>query len=166
MSPDEAKPNVEVIKPIRRSVVILVIRIFFLLFLIDTVYAFLLLANAAGYIPVDWIPSYAIFLWIIYTVKYVLLTYTILKLVVDWTSTLYYVAEGHLIRQRGVLHTTETVFQLADIDSAVMSQSWLGRMLNFGDVTVEFTVARQKEFVNLYAINDPQRYEDIFSKFV
>ena len=163
---DEAIPLVEVVKPIRRTVVILVIRILLLLFLIDTVFAFLLFANAVGYIPVDLIASYAVFLWIIYTAKYILLSYLLIKMVIDWVSTLYYVTDGHLIRQRGVLHLTEKVFQLADIDSAVMSQSWLGHILNFGDVTIEFTVASQKEFVNLYAINDPQRYEDLFSKFV
>ena len=46
-----------------------------------------------------------------------------------------------------------------------MSQSWPGRMLNCGDITVEFTVTNHMEFDKLYAINDPQRYEDLFSKF-
>jgi uncharacterized membrane protein YdbT with pleckstrin-like domain len=166
MEQNEVTPVIEMVKPIRRSLIILITRIILVLFVTDTLYAFLLLANVAGYIPTDLIFSYGVFLWIIYTAKYLLLTYAIVKMVIDWVGTLYYVTNGHLIRQRGMLHITETVFQLADIDSAVMSQSWLGRMFNFGDVTIEFTVARQKEFVNLYAINDPQRYEDLFSRYV
>jgi uncharacterized membrane protein YdbT with pleckstrin-like domain len=166
MTPSETNQNVEVARPIRRSVIILAVRIFLVLFVGDTIYAGLLLVSVLGYVPAEWTNSYAIFLWVVYTLKYLLLTYLIIRLVVDWLSTLYYVAGGHLVRQRGVLHTTESVFQLENIDSAVMSQSWLGRLLNFGDVTVEFTIARQKETVMLYAINDPRRYEDLFSKFV
>ena len=165
MNQEEAVPNVEVTRPIRRSVVVLGIRIFLVLFVVDTFFAVLLLADVAGYVSADWMAGYAAFLWIVYTLKFMFLTYAIIRLVVDWLSTLYCVTGGHLIRQRGVMSTTETVFQLTDIDSAVMSQSWLGRLCNFGDVTVEFTVAREKEFVSLYAINDPQRYEDLFSKF-
>ena len=166
MNQEVVVPSVEVARPIRRSVVVLGIRIFLVLFVVDTLFAILLLASVAGYVPADWTTGYATFLWIVYTVKFLFLSYLIIRLVVDWLSTLYYVTGGHLIRQRGVLNTAETVFQLADIDSAVMSQSWLGRMCNFGDVRVEFSVAREKEFVNLYAINDPQRYEDLFSKFI
>ena len=164
--PDENVSNVEVVKPIRRTVILLVVRIVLLLFLVDTRYAFLLLASVAGYISAEWTTLYATFLWLVYTVKFVVLAYLIARLVVDWMSTVYYIAGGHLIRQRGVLSCTETVFQLADIESVVLNQSWLGRMLNFGDVTVEFTVTGQKEYVRFYAIANPQRYEDIFSKFV
>ena len=164
--PTEITPTLEVVRPIRRTVILLVVRIVLLLFLVDTIYAVLLLANVAGFIPLDWTKSFAAFLWFMYTIKFILLSYLISKLVIDWISTVYYVSGGHLIRQRGVLNITETVFQLSDIDSVVLNQSWLGRMLNFGDVTVEFTVARDKEYVNLYAITTPQRYEEIFSKFV
>ena len=162
----ETQPNVEVLRPIRRSVLILGLRIFLVLFVVDTLFAILLLASVIGFVPADWIAGYASFLWIVYTVKFIFLTYLIIKLVVEWVGTLYYVANGHLIRQRGVLNTTETVFQLSDIDSAVMSQSWLGRMWNFGSVTVEFSVAFRKESVYLHAINDPQKYEDLFMQFV
>jgi uncharacterized membrane protein YdbT with pleckstrin-like domain len=166
MLPIELNPNHEIIKPIRRSVAILIIKIFFLLFLVDTVYAFLLIANVSGYIPVDLLSSYAVFIWVIYTAKFIFLAYLVLKLIIDWTNTLYYVANDHLIRQRGVLNTTETIFQLSDIEAVVMSRSWLGRTLNYGDVTITFDVARQKEFVYLYAVNDPERYESFFSTFV
>lgn len=166
MNQEEVAPIVEVARPIRRSLVVLGIRIFLLLFIVDTFFAILLGASVVGFVPANLTAGYAVLLWIVYTLKFFFLTYLIIRLVVDWFSTLYYVTGGHLVRQRGVLNTTETVFQLTDIDSAVMSQSWLGRLCNFGDVTVEITVAREKEFVILYAINDPQRYEDLFSKFI
>jgi uncharacterized membrane protein YdbT with pleckstrin-like domain len=164
--PIQVPPKVEITKPIRRTVTLLVLRMVILLFLVDSLYAALLVMNASGFISSDWSASYATFLWLAFTAKFIVLAFLLTKLVVDWMSTVYYVSGGHLIRQRGVMNLVETVFQLTDIDSVVMNQSWLGRLLNYGTVTVEFTVARDKEYVRLYAITNPQLYEDIFSQFV
>jgi len=163
---DQTSQNLEVVEPIRRNIVILGIRMFLVIFLADTLYAGLLMVMAFGYLPSEWSISYVVLLWIVHTVKNILLTYLLISLVIGWISTLYFVAAGHLIRQRGVLHIKESVFQLTDIESVMLNQSWLGRIFDFGDVTITFVVARQREEVILYAINHPQRYEQLFSQFV
>jgi membrane protein YdbS with pleckstrin-like domain len=164
--PEEAPPHVEVIEPIRRNIPLLAIRIVLVMFIADTVYAALLLATVLGYIPSEWTASYTVLLWVAHTVKNIILSYLVIRLVIAWISTLYFVTEGHLVRQRGVLHTVETVFPLDATQSVVMSQNTLGRLFNFGDVTITFIIARQREEVTLYAVNNPQRYEKLFSTFV
>jgi hypothetical protein len=161
-----ATQNVEVVEPIRRNIVILGVRMFLVLFLIDTFYAGLLMALVFGYIPSEWSSAYTVMLWVVHTLKDVLLAYLLISMVTNWFSTLYFVAGGHLLRQRGVLQTKESVFQLTDIESVVMSQSWLGKIFDYGNVTISFLVAREREEVTLYAINHPHRYEQVFSKFV
>ncbi|MEI6478360.1 MAG: PH domain-containing protein [bacterium] len=159
-------PAVEVVEPIRRSVVVLVVRIFLLLFIADTLYAFLLLGVVLGIVPSGWSASYTLFLWVAHTLKNIMLTYLLLYMVVGWISSVYYVTAGHLIRQRGVLKIEETVFQLTDIEAVGMNQSWLGRLFNFGDVTIRFSIAREPRDIMLYAINNPRKYESLFSKYV
>jgi uncharacterized membrane protein YdbT with pleckstrin-like domain len=166
MNQDEPIPTIEIMKPIRRNIVLLGIRMFLVLFMIDTVYAFLILIPLFGYVASDWHMPYVGFLLVIHTLKNGLTAYMLISLVTNWISTLYYVNGGHLIRQRGVLNTKETVYQLTDIEEVVMNQSWLGRLLNFGDITITFLVARQREDLVLYAINNPRMYEELFSKFV
>lgn len=156
----------EVVAPIRRNVLILAVRLFLVLFIADTLYAALLLATVLGYVPADLTTSYLVFLWVAHTVKNLLLAYFLIALVANWVSTLYFVSGGHLIRQRGVLRIKETVFQLTDIEAVDSNQSWLGRLFDFGDVTITFIIARQREEVKLYAINNPHRYEQLFSAYV
>ena len=162
----DVNPAFETIEPIRRNSILLAARIFLILFLADTIYSLLLLAPILGYVSAPWNESYIVFLWVAHTVKTIFLTYLIITQVISWISTLYYVQNEHFIRQRGVFHIKETVFQLHDIESVHLNQSWLGKLFNFGDVIVTFLIARQKEEVNLYAINHPEIYEDLFSKYV
>lgn len=158
--------GLEVVQPIRRSIVLLAIRMVILLFLADTIYAFLILIPAMGYVSAEYQASYIMFLWFVHTIKNIALTYLSISLVVNWISTMYYITLGHLIRQRGVLNTSESVFQLTDIESVAMNQSWLGRIFNFGDIIIKLQIARQTESITLYAIENPQRYEELFSKYV
>ncbi len=164
--PVQPSSPIEVVQPIRRSIIVLGVRMFILLFIADSIYAGLLLFLVIGVVPTRWTTEYTVVLWFVHTVKNVLLTYSLLHLVVSWISTMYYVTAGHLIRQRGVLHTEDTIYQLTDIESVVMDQSWLGKLLNFGDVTITFFVARIPEKVTLYSIENPKRYEELFSKYV
>lgn len=163
---NQTDTKIEVVEPIRRSIIVLAIRMFVVLFFADTLYAGLIAVLASGYVPIEWHASYIGFLWLVHTLKNILLAYALITLVTGWISTLYYVTAGHLMRQRGVLNTSETVFQLTDIESVAMNQSWLGRLFNFGDVIISFSIAQQREKVLLYAINNPKRYEQLFSKFV
>ncbi len=164
--PHEDISIIGVAKPIRRTVTLLVVKIVTLLFLVNILFAALLVVSVTGFLSAEWVSSYAAFLLIIFAAQCIFLAFFVARLVIDWMSTVYYIAGGHLIRQRGTLDTTETIFQLTDIDSVELKQSWIGRILNFGDVTVEFTIAREKEYVNLYAITNPRFYEDIFTKYV
>jgi uncharacterized membrane protein YdbT with pleckstrin-like domain len=166
MNPGEPVPSVEVVKPIRRSIILLGIRMFLVLFLLDTVYALLILIPLFGYVSAEWNPSYVAFLLVVHTMKNLLLSYLLITQVGTWFGTLYYVSGGHLIQQRGLLNTTDIIYQLTDIQSVVMRQPWLGRFLNFGNVTISFTVGREKEVVLLYAITNPRLYEELFSEFV
>lgn len=168
MVTQQNKPVVgpEVVAPIRRNVLILAVRLFLVLFIADTIYAALLMATVLGYVATDLTTSYTVFLWAAHTVKNIVLTYLLIALVTNWISTLYFVSGGHLIRQRGVLRIKETVFQLTDIETVATNQSWLGRIFDFGDVTITFSIARQREEVKLYAINNPHRYEQLFSAYV
>lgn len=164
---EETQPITSTVpEPIRRSVVLLGARIFLVLFIADSIYGLLLAALAFGYIPANLVSSYAVLLWIIHTLKSFLIIYLILYLVLKWISTIYYISEEHLIRQRGVLNIKENLYQLQDIEAVSMNQSWLGRLFNFGDVHITFMIARQKEEVELYATNSPQKYERLFSHYV
>jgi len=159
MSSLRSPSNLEIVEPIRRSIVVLAVRMFLLLFLADTIYALLLLIVASDSLPSQWSTLYTTILWAIHTGKSLLVSWMLIKLVVDWISTLYFVSNGHLIRQRGVLHIRETIFQLTDIEGVALNQSWLGNKFDFGDVTITFLVAGQREAITLYAINHPVKYE-------
>ena len=78
----------EIVRPIRKSVVLLVVRVFFVLLIADSVYAALLLLSALEYIPVELVATYATLLWVIYTRKFILFTYVLITMIIDWLGTM------------------------------------------------------------------------------
>ena len=160
-------PNAtNVAEPIRRNLLVLAMHIFLVLFILDSLYAIALIVLASGYIPVDLTLSYATVLLILHTLKDILMTYLVLHIVIDWVSDIYYISEGHFVRQVGVLSIHEDVFALDTIEAVDLSQSWFGKIFNYGTVRITFMVGREKQQINLLQINDPNKFERLLAKYV
>lgn len=151
---------------IRGSSILLTVRIFICLFLIDTVYAGILLILISNNIEfVDHITLLMV-LWIIHTVKFFIIVFFMMGLILPWVSTVYYIGDHHLIKFSGIWRKNEVIFDLYNVRSVSMHENWLGKLLNYGDVNVIISGSGYREEVHIKGITDPKKYERIFREYL
>lgn len=160
---DVAIPRIE---PIRRSVLLLALRIFIILFIADSLYAGIILIWMQGVISEDFRFAYGSLLLVVHTLKNIALIYIIVGIVVNWASDFYYISEHHLIHRQGILGTTENVYHLERIDAVTITQSWLGKLMDYGDVKIRVSTYGGVTDLSLQAINDPRKFHDFFTHYV
>lgn len=150
---------------IRGSVILLALRILGILFIADTAFAFIL-AFALFTIGSDYYASVVSVLWILHTVKFVIEAYLVLYLVVSWATITYYLTDHTLVYSRGVVKTEETFLELNKTKSVHLTESWLGKLMNYGTITLTIPSYGGNEQFSLIGIADPKKYERIFRTYL
>jgi uncharacterized membrane protein YdbT with pleckstrin-like domain len=151
---------------IRGSVILLLLRIFFSLFIVDTFYASVLIYFLLSDFATDYHAFVFSLLWILHTAKFILQAYVIIFLIIRWATTTYYIHDHELVRYQGAMQPSETIYELNFIKSVDVSESWLGRLLNYGDVMLAISSSGYRQDVKLQGIADPIKYERIFRHYM
>lgn len=157
----KTKPTLEHLQP---SVLVIVLRLLGVLLLFDAVYSLLLLGFFGLNNAHEWHNSYIGLLWVLNIVKYVVISGAVVKLFADWTGRAYYLSGHHLIERLGLINTTETTYELSQVKSVVLSQTWLGHRFNYGTIKLTFAGAGGSQDVRLRDIHNPNSYKDYFDQ--
>ena len=138
-------------------------RICLLLFLIDTIYALLILAflNFAPASNYDY--QFIIFLWALHTIKYLALTVLLLRVLLKWLTESYVITDKKLTVSRGIYAVTEKVYELEKIDKITVHQDFVGRLLHFGTITLVIPTSGDDQTVELTDVASPKQYEKILA---
>ncbi len=147
---------------LHRSPTALALRIFLLLFLIDTAYALLIML----FLSINPSPNYytglLILLWATHTAKYIATTFLLLRLLLVWLSEFYAIENGHLTIHSGIYAISEKVYDLAQLKQVKVHQDWFGRRFNFGDLALRISSSGSHETIELHDIVNPQISERQF----
>jgi uncharacterized membrane protein YdbT with pleckstrin-like domain len=160
----ELKPELE---PIRGSIVVLVFKLAVILLFFEFIYA------AADYIvtlgiplPFDLHHHVSLALFVVEAVKIVFQLYLIANVVLSWANNTYYLAGKHIIKRTGILHVEEDVFHFDNIRSISISQSFLGKLFNYGNITLKTSASGGYQGdVVMMGIANPKKYEEILNKY-
>lgn len=149
----------------RGSILLLSLRVFGWMFLVETLYAGVLfgLSQSPGLIP-EAIALNA--LWALHTVKFVFLVVVTLKLVTDWATTTYYLADHHLVKYHGILEVDEAIYELRSLKSLHLKEGLFGRLLNYGDLYLTLSSSGYREDVILHGITHARRYERVLRDYL
>jgi uncharacterized membrane protein YdbT with pleckstrin-like domain len=159
---DPIKNTKSVIEHLQPSVAVLVIRILVVLFVLDTAYAWIILSYSYLIDLHSWHNSYIAFIWIVHTVKYILLSGIVIRLFADWAGRRYFISDRNTIERVGLINTTESTYDLARIESVAIMQSWLGRRLNYGTIKLTLANSGTRKEISIREINGPYRYKEYF----
>jgi membrane protein YdbS with pleckstrin-like domain len=157
---DQAQIHME---PIRRSAAALAIRLCLLLFLIDTIYALLILGFLYISPPHNYYPIFIAFLWALHTAKYIFITVVLLRTVLNWLGTSYLISGHHLLTHQGIYSVTEKVYELEQLKAVDVHQDWLGRRFHYGTITLALSAHGYNERIELYDIAEPDKYEQVLA---
>jgi uncharacterized membrane protein YdbT with pleckstrin-like domain len=158
---DGKKQMVEHLQP---SIVVILLRLIATIFMLDTLYALLVVGFFGLNNFHDWHNSYIYGLLLTHTVKYIFITAVVIKLFIDWASRAYYLSGHHLIEKIGLVNTTETTHELSQVKEVVVRRSWLGRRFNFGTIVLSLAGSAKSQVVIIRDINDPLEYKRYFDE--
>lgn len=159
--PDNETQITEHLQP---SVAVILLRLLATLFLLDTVMALIIAGFFALNNVHEWHSAYIMFILLVHIVKYLLMTVVAVQLFANWASRAYYIHGHHLIEHLGLVNITETTYELSQIKSIVVHQSWLGRKFNFGTIQLSLAGGGETKGLTLRNITNPVRYKKYFDQ--
>jgi uncharacterized membrane protein YdbT with pleckstrin-like domain len=139
-------------------------RIILLLFLVDTLYALLILLFVKFSPTLSDFTSIVLLLWALHTIKYVFITFVLVKILVDWLGTTYIVEGKHMTISTGIYAINEKVYELNRIKSVSVQQDWIGRRFHYGNLTLELGATGYREDVELRDIQYPKDVEKLLAE--
>lgn len=161
---DEIKPGLE---PIRGSTVVLVAKLTVILLIFELIYAVADYVVTLGIpLPFDLHHHASLALFLVEAIKIVFQLYLIANVTLSWANNTYYLAGKHIIKRTGILHVEEDVFHFDNIRSISISQSFFGKMFNYGDIILKTSASGGYQGdVAMMGIANPKKYEEILNKY-
>lgn len=144
---------------IPESVILVGLRVFFVAFFIDTLFALIILGITGSFVGASYPTESLLSLWVLHTVKFVLQISLILKIIVEALSSSHFLTEKELVSRHGVINPDEKIYNLEKLQTIEVRQNWLGRLLKYG--TLHLVIASSDYYENVYVrgIADPKKYE-------
>lgn len=154
-------------EPIRGSVVVLATKLAAILLIFEVAYAVADYVVTLGIpLPFDLHHHISLALFIVQATKIVLQLYLVVNVTLSWSNNTYILAGKHIIRRKGILHAEEDVFHFDNIRSISINQSFLGKLFNYGDITLKTSASGGYHGdVVMAAIANPKKYEEILNKY-
>lgn len=154
---------------IHLSPVALGVRLFLIMFLIDTTYALLFMGffffsgtNASAEIS----STFITFLWIAHTIKFIVIAYFLIKFLTDYLETRYTVTKSHLLVEVGAVTAKTYEYELNQLKEINIFQGPLGKALNYGDMELQFGALGFHKTVRLREISNPKKYQEQLNSFL
>ena len=154
-----SEPPMEHLQP---NVLVVVLRLLAALFLLDTTYALLLFGFFALNDVHEWHSSYIALMILVLAIKYGITAVFTTKLFADWAGRAYYLSGHHLFERLGLVNITETTYELSQVKSVIVHQSWLGRRFNYGTIKLSFAGSDKQQEIMLRDVNNPMKYKRYF----
>lgn len=142
---------------IKRSVLVLAVRLCLLLFLIDTVYALIIVAFLRFAPAAQFDYYFILLLWALHTVKFVILSILMLRVLLKWLGQSYVVHDYKLIINTGIVASIDKVYELDKVEKITVHQDWLGRLMHYGIISIK--VEGSDEPIELTDVSRPREYE-------
>lgn len=156
--------------PIRGSIFILGGKILVVLLLFELLYGAVSYFFTLGIpLPFDLHHHVSLILFFLIILKIIIQVFLIVNVTLSWANNIYFINGGgkYLIKRTGILNTKEDAYDLATIRSLAVSQSWLGRIFHYGDVTLKASASGgYQAILTIVGIQDPQKYEQMIKQYL
>ena len=152
-------------EPIRASVATLAIQLVSLLVFTDLIYSiinfFLMKVYfLQGVLPFDTHRYIVFILAVLHIGKSIFQVLFVLKFVMKWIGSSYFIDDTHLVKRDGIISVIEKTFDLDNIRSITINQGILGKIFNFGDIVIEISAPGDYlDQILLSNLADPQKFE-------
>lgn len=158
---------------VRESVTLLALRVFVPIFLLETIFGILLWVLFTGQInSTSFLAenlslhfTFAIIL-ISHLIVTIYLIILLVRLIISWAMTEYYLTEKELIILHGIMKQHESIYDLSHTRTIKLHQSWLGKIFNYGSIEVTLAGSGYHETAWLRGIIEPKQYEELLRQHI
>lgn len=154
-------------EPLRESIVLLIMKVFLIMFLFSTAFFAVELFVLRLDLPTDYHIYVTVFLFVGHIFKSLLEVYFVLNILMRWLGNVYYfdVEERRLIKREGILTVREKIYDLKIIRSIAIQQSLFGRLLRYGNITITTSASGgYNDQIYLNGIPDPGKSKEMFQQ--
>ncbi len=151
---------------IRPSGKYVLLRVVVTIFGVETIYA-LLFAMYFWLRPGQTMTKVIILgLWVLHTLKFFLLVALVTDIIIRCLSMHYYITRHHLIINRGIVNNEEKVYELQQVRKLSISQDYLGKRLNYGNVQLLLGARGFEEDIVLHNITNPREVVKVIEQYL
>lgn len=163
----DVETEIKNLEPIHGSIVVLIIKLAVVLVVFELAYAVADYTVTLGIpLPFDLHHHVELALFIVQAIKIVFELYLIANVTLSWANNTYLIAGKHIIRRTGILHVEEDVFHFDNIRSISINQSFLGKIFNYGDITLKTSASGGYQGdVVMVGVTNPKKYEEILNHY-
>lgn len=157
--------NIHTFEPIRVSVAVLIMRLFIVMFLVDTVYSLINIFVFDLQLLQQFHYQLATILFVAHFFKNALSLYLVITIVLNWISKVYYLTDKYLVRREGIIHIKEKIYDLKIIRSISVNQGIIGKLFHYGDIAITTSASGgYNDKIYLTSISQPEKYREIFKQ--
>lgn len=153
--------NKQIIETMHGSIALLVIRLFIVLFVIDTAHSLLSLFIFDLPLLNAFHIELTLLMFITHIIKNAFEIYIVISMVLSWSHNTYSITDRQIIHKRGVLHIKENVYDIKTVRAVEVNQGIIGKMLNYGDIVIKTSASGgYQDNINLIGIPHPHEFKN------
>jgi uncharacterized membrane protein YdbT with pleckstrin-like domain len=95
-------------------------------------------------------------------VEIIMLGVVLVNMTIHWLGRKYELRGRHLAVTEQFITVNEKMYELTNLRSVDLKQSWFGRYFKYGDIELAFAMPGEPLTVTLYDVHLPQKTESIF----
>lgn len=152
------------IKVMRQSSYFMTFEVATTVFMIETAYALIFLSSFLLNLGSESMKIFVLVLWALHAVKFFILVFYLMQILTRYLSGSYLITSKHLYVQRGILEADEEIYDLDQIRSVSLHQSWWGRRFHYGTIRLKMGARGLEKELEFSAISNPHKYTRIFKK--
>lgn len=146
---------------IRESGSVLAMRIILAIFVVDIFYMIINVFFFGNLAPFASTTTFSL-LFVLTIIKLVVQSLAIVAIVLITLSREYFITDKQLILRRGVFDKDEKVYELIHVKTVKRHDTFLGKIIGYGNLIIMFAQSGFNEEVKLSNIRNPKRYAHVF----
>ncbi len=158
------KGGQSIIETMHGSISLLVIRLFIVLFVIDTVHSLLSLFIFDLPLLNEFHLELTLLMFVTHVIKNAFEIYIVISMVLSWSHNTYSITDRQIIHKQGVLNMKEYVYDIKTVRAVEVNQGIIGKMLNYGDIVIKTSASGgYQDNIYLSGIPRPHEFKDILA---
>ena len=150
-------------EPIRSSALILIVRLFSIMFIVDVIYLIAEIYFLDLDVPYETHRLIINAMFVTHIIKNIFIIYFVLNNVAKWIGDLYYMTETYLVKHEGILNLKEKIIDLKNLRSFTINQGFFEKLFHYGTITLTSSASGgYNDEMYLFEVDRPEKYKEFF----